>query len=129
VSSWINGDGFGFQKSAQYEVQTADASVTASMAIGGETCSGDDGDPFNSLTIALKVASSGVSNPSTIHVVRAIQLTSTNFGSPTLPAAFTVPTPTVGNFACSCSSPTTPEATISPTQSPVVTDANIPKSI
>jgi hypothetical protein len=98
VSAWINGNGYGFPKSTQYEIQTTAAPVVASMAMPGETCSGGSGDPFNSLTIALKTGSAGVANPSTIHVVKAMQLTSTNFNGPNLPASFVIPTPTAGNL-------------------------------
>ena len=98
VSAWINGNGYGFPASAQYFIQTTAAPVKATVYMGGETCSTGNGDPFNTLTIALKIGSAGVSNPTTIHVVRAIQLTTTNFGSPTRPVTFSIPTPTQGNL-------------------------------
>ncbi len=98
VSAWINGNGYGFPKSTQYEIQTNAAPVVASMTMPGETCSGGSGDPFNSLTIALKIGPAGVANPSTIHVVKAMQLTSTNFNGPNLPGTFVIPTPTAGNL-------------------------------
>lgn len=98
VSTWLNGDGYGFQKSAQYQVQTTSASAVPTMTMGGENCSGGNGDAFNTASIALKVGTAGISNPSTIHVVRSVQITSTSFGGPTLPATFVVPTPTAGNL-------------------------------
>jgi hypothetical protein len=98
TASFLNGNGYGFQTSSQYQVQTTRASVIASMTMTGENCSGGNGDPFNVLSVALRIGPAGIPNPTTIHVVRAVQMTNNQFGNPTLPTSFTVPTPTQGNL-------------------------------
>ena len=98
VSAALNTGGYGFPKSTQYEIQTTAAAVVASMAMAGESCVAGNGDAFNTLTIALKTGTAGVSNPSTIHVVRVMQLTTTGFNNPALPSTFVIPTPTAGNL-------------------------------
>ena len=98
TASWLNGDGFGVQTVTQYELQATHAAVVPLMAMPGENCSGGNGDPFNTLTIALKVGSAGIAYPTGIHVVQAIQMTTNTFGSPSLPATVNTPITAFGNL-------------------------------
>ena len=96
TSSWLNGNGYGYQKATQYQI-LASGATAPSMAIAGETCSSGNGDPFNAVSLSIPIQTAGIATPTTIHINKVLQLTSTNFGSPTVPATYSYPTPTVGN--------------------------------
>jgi len=98
TSDWINGDGYGFQSVMQTETQLTAAAVSASVTMAGETCSSGNGDPFNSLTVALQIGAAGIAYPTSIHVVQTQQLTTDNFGSPNLPSSFSIPFSSLGNL-------------------------------
>lgn len=98
VAGYLNGSPYNFPTSVQMEVQTTHASTVASVTMPGENCSSGDGDPFNTLTIALKVGASGTALPSTIRVVKAVQVTTDNNGASGLPTTFVLPTPWLGNL-------------------------------
>ena len=98
TTNWLNGNGYGFQSVMETEIQETAAAVVASMKMAGETCSGGNGDPFNSLTVALKIGSAGISYPSGIHVAQVQQLTTDSFGGANLPSSFSIPFSAVGNL-------------------------------
>ena len=98
TTNWLNGNGYGFQSVMETEIQETAAPVVASMKMAGETCSGGNGDPFNSLTVALKIGSAGISYPSGIHVAQVQQLTTDSFGGANLPSSFSIPFSAVGNL-------------------------------
>jgi len=98
TTNWLNGNGYGFQSVMETEIQETAAPVVASMKMAGETCSGGNGDPFNSLTVALKIGSAGISYPSGIHVAQVQQLTTDSFGGANLPSSFSIPFSAIGNL-------------------------------
>jgi len=98
TSTALNGNGFGFQHSTMALVQTTAASIAAKITLTGETCSSGNGDPYNSATVALKVQTSGITYPSTIHVIKDIEIDTFNWASPTVPATWLFPFSSRGNL-------------------------------
>jgi hypothetical protein len=106
VTAWTAGSSFtllnggavwwpehGYPQASQAFVQSTSAAVTPSISATGENSS--NGDAFNSLTVALKVANNGASAPSTIHVAN---ITHETIAEPSSPGAATGPFPTTGNL-------------------------------
>jgi hypothetical protein len=85
---WSNDQGF--PQASQYSVQTAQASVTPSI-----TATGDTSDCFNSASVALAVANSGATAPSTIHVAAIGHESFITFSSP---GTMKIQVPWVGNL-------------------------------
>lgn len=105
ASNWTPASGFsllngeviwtnlqGFPQASQYQVQTTNASVTASITATGENASGDC---FNSATVAVKVVNNSATPPSTIHVAAIFHESWTSI---TTPGTVTVQIPFTGNL-------------------------------
>jgi hypothetical protein len=92
--SLLNGDiiwtSQGFPEASQYQVQTTQGSVTPSI-----TATGDTADCFNSASVALKVADTGASAPSSIHVAAIGHESFITFSSP---GTMKIQVPWVGNL-------------------------------
>jgi hypothetical protein len=86
----IWGNGYGFPEASQYHVQTTQGSVTPSI-----TATGDTADCFNSASVALQIADSGASAPSTIHVAAIGHESFITFASP---GTMKIQVPWVGNL-------------------------------
>jgi hypothetical protein len=78
----------GFPHASQWYVQPAQAAVDPSI-----TSTGDTADRFNSVTVALKVASAGGTMPSGIHINKVLHFTSGSFGG-----TWTMQAPVTGNL-------------------------------
>jgi hypothetical protein len=93
--SLLNGDiiwagGYGFPEASQYQIQSTQGSVTPSI-----TATGDTADCFNSASVALEIANSGASAPSTIHVAA---IGHESFITFTSPGTMKIQVPWVGNL-------------------------------
>jgi len=85
--AWVNKQGF--PHASQWTLQTANAAVTPSI-----TSTGDSSDSFNSVAVALKVASAGGTMPSGIHINKILHLTWAAVPASTL----NLQLPTTGNL-------------------------------
>jgi hypothetical protein len=93
----LNGGGvlwpvYGYPQASQAFVQTSQASVSPSITASGENA--NNGDCFNSLTVALPVANNGATAPATIHVASIIHESIYIATDPTTRSPF----PTTGNL-------------------------------
>ena len=95
TNNFVNGGAYGYFKGIQTLVQRASAATVASMKVVGQP--GGSGDPFNSITISMKIGSSGTAVPTTIHVAQVQQMTADNNAGPTIPSTWVFPVTTLGN--------------------------------
>lgn len=84
--TWTSGQGV--PHAMQWQIQTTQSSVSCSIGETGDTLSS-----YNSVALALKIASAGTSLPAGIRIRKVL-----HFTNQATPASLTIQTPTIGNL-------------------------------